>query len=146
MATVELRFSALPAHVRTARLVAASLARRSGVDDSMLDEVRLAVGEACLRAVGLHARAGRSEPVEVRLHADARRFTIEVADSVPVQGSQAGSNGHSAATGEALLEADPDAISDSLGLALITGLVDDVEVRTGAEGAVVRMSWPIGIA
>ena len=39
MATVELRFSALPAHVRTARLVAAAVARRSGVDESVLDEV-----------------------------------------------------------------------------------------------------------
>ena len=51
MPTVELRFSALPAHVRTARLVAATVARRSGVDEDLLDEVRLAVGEACSRAV-----------------------------------------------------------------------------------------------
>lgn len=47
MATVELTFSALPAHVRTARLVATAIARRTGVDESILDEVRLAVGEAC---------------------------------------------------------------------------------------------------
>src|SRR2546422_373473 len=52
MATVELRFSALPEHVRTARLVAAAVARRAGVDEAVLDEVRLAVGEACTRAVG----------------------------------------------------------------------------------------------
>ena len=42
MATVELRFSALPEHVRTARLVAAAVARRAGVDEAVLDEVRLA--------------------------------------------------------------------------------------------------------
>jgi len=47
MATVELRFSALPEHVRTARLVAAAVARRAGVDEAVLDELRLAVGEAC---------------------------------------------------------------------------------------------------
>ena len=47
MATVELLFSALPEHVRTARLVAAAVARRAGVDEAVLDEVRLAVGEAC---------------------------------------------------------------------------------------------------
>ena len=141
MATVELRFSAVPAHVRTARLVAASLARRSGVDDSLLDEVRLAVGEACLRAVGLNARAGRPEPVEMRLDNDNGRFSIEVADSVP-----AASDPSAAATGEALLDADPDSIGDVLGLALITGLVDDVQVSTGAGGAVVRMSWPVGVA
>ena len=140
MATVELRFSAVPAHVRTARLVAASLARRSGVDDALLDEVRLAVGEACLRAVGLHARAGLPEPVEMRLETDNGRFCIEVQDSIPTgDGPPAG------AVGEALLDADPDAIGDSLGLALITGLVDDVQVSAGAGGAVVRMSWPVGV-
>jgi anti-sigma regulatory factor (Ser/Thr protein kinase) len=54
MATVELTFSALPAHVRTARLVATAIARRTGVEESLLDEVRLAVGEACSRAVEAH--------------------------------------------------------------------------------------------
>ena len=54
MPTVELLFSALPEHVRTARLVAAAVARRAGVDEAVLDEVRLAVGEACSRAVGLY--------------------------------------------------------------------------------------------
>jgi anti-sigma regulatory factor (Ser/Thr protein kinase) len=51
MATVEVEFTPLPAHVRTARLVATAVARRSGVDEALLDEVRLAVGEACSRAV-----------------------------------------------------------------------------------------------
>ena len=67
MATVELRFSALPAHVRTARLVAAAVARRSGVDEAVLDEVRLAVGEACSRAVHLHRRHCPDRPVLVTL-------------------------------------------------------------------------------
>ncbi len=50
---VELSFAALPEHVRTARLVAVAVARRVGLDDDRLDEVRLAVGEACARAVRL---------------------------------------------------------------------------------------------
>ena len=70
MATVELRFSALPAHVRTARLVAAAVALRSGVDESVLDEVRLAVGEACSRAVHLHRRHCPDRPVLVTLADD----------------------------------------------------------------------------
>ncbi|MFD0854548.1 ATP-binding protein, partial [Actinomadura adrarensis] len=49
MATVELSFSALPVHVRTARLIVTAVARRSGVAEALLDEVRLAVGEACSR-------------------------------------------------------------------------------------------------
>ena len=43
MATVEMTFTPLPAHVRTARLVATAVARRSGVAEALLDEVRLAV-------------------------------------------------------------------------------------------------------
>ncbi|MFD7418766.1 ATP-binding protein, partial [Kitasatospora purpeofusca] len=31
---------------------------------------------------------------------------------------------------------------DEMGLAVISGLVDDVEVRSGAGGGVIRMSWP----
>ncbi|MEU5157909.1 ATP-binding protein, partial [Glycomyces sp. NPDC021274] len=77
MATVELRFSALPEHVRTARLVAAAVARRAGVDEAVLDEVRLAVGEACSRAVGLHEIHGITAPVRVVLVEDEKQFSIE---------------------------------------------------------------------
>ena len=83
MATVELRFSALPEHVRTARLVAAAVARRSGVDEAVLDEVRLAVGEACTRAVGLHQSGGISAPVKVLLIEEEKQFSIEVGDEAP---------------------------------------------------------------
>ena len=65
MATVEMSFTPLPAHVRTARLVATAVARRSGVDESLLDEVRLAVGEACSRAVEAHQEHCPAEPVRV---------------------------------------------------------------------------------
>ncbi len=54
MPKVELQISALPAHVRTARLVAAALGRRLGLDAVVIDEIKLAVGEACSRAVRVH--------------------------------------------------------------------------------------------
>ncbi|NUU25331.1 MAG: ATP-binding protein, partial [Streptomycetaceae bacterium] len=83
MAIVELRFTALPEHVRTARLVAAAVARRAGVAESVLDEVRLAVGEACSRAVGLTRQMGADAPVTVTLDDGDGRFSIEVRDAVP---------------------------------------------------------------
>ena len=83
MATVELLFSALPEHVRTARLVAAAVARRAGVDEAVLDEVRLAVGEACTRAVGLHLSNGVDSPVRVALIEEEKKFSIEVGDEAP---------------------------------------------------------------
>ncbi|MCF3962282.1 ATP-binding protein [Streptomyces fuscigenes] len=144
MATVELRFSAQPEHVRTARLVAAAVARRAGVDEAVLDEVRLAVGEACSRAVGLHRSHGITSPVKVVLTEEEKTFSIEVGDDVPGSGASAagvpearpGADGHDAdAEGE-----------DEMGLAVISGLVDDVKVTSGADGGVIRMSWPTAAA
>lgn len=136
MATVELRFSALPEHVRTARLVAAAVARRAGVDEAVLDEVRLAVGEACSRAVGLHQSSGISAPVRVMLIEDEKQFSIEVGDEAPHAP-------HGVATsGAAPADADADAEEDEMGLAVISGLVDDVEVSAGENGGLIRMSWP----
>ncbi|MDX2933641.1 ATP-binding protein [Streptomyces ipomoeae] len=135
MATVELRFSALPEHVRTARLVAAAVARRAGVDEAVLDEVRLAVGEACTRAVGLHQSGGISAPVHVSLIEEEKQFSIEVGDKAPhaVPGGKASGAGG---------DADMDSEEDDMGLAVISGLVDDVEVTAGENGGLIRMSWP----
>ena len=135
MATVELRFSALPEHVRTARLVAAAVARRAGVDEAVLDEVRLAVGEACTRAVGLHQSNGISAPVQVKLIEEEKQFSIEVGDEAPRSvpgGTASGASG----------DPDMDAEEDEMGLAVISGLVDDVEVTSGEHGGLIKMSWP----
>jgi Histidine kinase-like ATPase domain len=79
---VTLRLPASAAHVRTARLVAAAMARRSGIEEGLLDEVRLAVGEACARAVRLHERFGVDEPVTVEF-IDDDRFEVAVVDRAP---------------------------------------------------------------
>lgn len=139
MATVELRFSAQPEHVRTARLVAAAVARRAGVEEAVLDEVRLAVGEACSRAVGLHRSNGLTAPVRVVLTEEEKAFSIEVGDEVP--GPAGGSSASVPGIAAAL---DPDADGeDEMGLAVISGLVDDVSVTAGESGGTIRMSWPV---
>ncbi|AXG78621.1 ATP-binding protein [Streptomyces paludis] len=144
MATVELRFSAQPEHVRTARLVAAAVARRAGVDEAVLDEVRLAVGEACSRAVGLHRGHGITDPVRVVLTEEEKTFSIEVGDGVPGSGGSAGGSGDGTAAGDSH-ESDAEG-EDEMGLAVISGLVDDVEVTSGDDGGVIRMSWPTASA
>src|SRR5256885_9823788 len=85
MPTVEVSFTALPAHVRTARLVALAVARRAGVSDQLLDEVRLAVGEACSRAVGVHQSKVPDQPVLMRLTDEQDRFVVEVVDGGPLE-------------------------------------------------------------
>ncbi|HEY9389634.1 MAG TPA: ATP-binding protein [Mycobacteriales bacterium] len=85
MATVTLRLAPRPAHVRTARLVASAMARRSGVDEVLLDDVRLAVGEACARAVRLHQRHRLDDPVTLEL-SDGEHFSVVVTDVVVTDG------------------------------------------------------------
>ncbi|MFJ9079138.1 ATP-binding protein [Streptomyces sp. NPDC102278] len=139
MATVELRFSAQPEHVRTARLVAAAVARRAGVEEAVLDEVRLAVGEACSRAVGLHRSNGLTGPVRVVLTEEEKVFSIEVGDDVP---GAAGGSAEAVSGIAAALDPDNEG-EDEMGLAVISGLVDDVEVTSGEAGGTIRMSWPV---
>jgi len=143
MATVELTFTALPAHVRTARLVATAVARRSGVDESLLDEVRLAVGEACSRAVEGHQLYCPGEPVRLALTDLAGRFEAEVTDTcVPGVHSPGGPGAIADRAG-----ADPQTSADAdfpagLGIAVIEGLADDVQISATAAGTSIRMSWP----
>src|SRR5450631_1106446 len=95
MATVEVTFTPLPAHVRTARLVATAVARRSGVAEALLDEVRLAVGEACSRAVEAHRRHCPAEPVKIEMTDQGERFVVVVSDHAPASGTASiGTNGH----------------------------------------------------
>ena len=158
MATVEVTFTPLPAHVRTARLVATAVARRSGVDEALLDEVRLAVGEACSRAVEAHRRHCPAEPVKIEMTAAGERFVVTVSDHAPTAAAQAGAPasgngaaGHGAAghgvggngsEQAAQVEDDGSAFPAGFGLAVISGLADDVRVLSTSSGVSVRMSWP----
>jgi serine/threonine-protein kinase RsbW len=144
MATVEVTFTPLPAHVRTARLVATAVARRSGVDEALLDEVRLAVGEACSRAVEAHRRHCPAEPVKIEMTDQGERFVVVVSDQAPTSsastGAGTGANGHGVAT--LVQGADDTGIPAGFGLAVISGLADDVHVSSTSSGVSVRMSWP----
>jgi serine/threonine-protein kinase RsbW len=149
MATVELSFTALPAHVRTARLVATAVARRSGVDESLLDEVRLAVGEACSRAVEGHQLYCPDEPVRLSLTDLAGRFEVEVTDTcAPGAGSPGGPGtvadpADTDPAGSGAPGAEP-GVPAGLGIAVIEGLADEVQISETAAGTSIRMSWPSG--
>ena len=170
MATVEVTFTPLPVHVRTARLVATAVARRSGVAESLLDEVRLAVGEACSRAVEAHQRHCPGEPIRVSLTDDGEQFQVVVTDAVPgserdlpagpgllahgrpVGARAEGGNGRAHGTdlaestvlreGTLLREsAVPLRLPDDVGLAVIAGLADDVRISPAGPGTSVTMIW-----
>jgi anti-sigma regulatory factor (Ser/Thr protein kinase) len=132
MATVEVTFTPLPAHVRTARLVATAVARRSGVSESLMDEVRLAVGEACSRAVETHAVQCPDEPVRLALSDQAGRFEIEVINAGKAPGLvNVGQTG------------DDTLMPPGFSLAVIAGLAEDVQISETEAGTSVKMSWPL---
>ena len=157
MPTVRLSFSPAAAHVRTARLVGVAVARRAGVSEELLEEVRLAIGEACSRAVALHRSHGLDDLVDVAM-ADGDRFTVRVVDRAANGAMVARLAGEAGDENSVMVLSDPalplttppellaeEAVAARMGLALLAGLVDDLNVSELAEGVgtEVRMSWPL---
>jgi anti-sigma regulatory factor (Ser/Thr protein kinase) len=163
MPTVRISFTPDPAYVRTVRTVARAVARRAGVAYDLLDEVRLAINEACTRAVRVHRREGRVDPVAVAMslipateRGRAGRFIVAVTDQGSADAArkeQAVGTGAIVAratvapsgedTGRSLL--DEELLTIGVGLALLAGLAADLVVddAPGGIGTEVRMSWPL---
>lgn len=162
MALVELHIPPLTAHVRTARLVVVAAARRAGLEDEYVDDLRLALGEACSRAVVLHATHAPGTPVTVTVRDDPTGLTVSVRDQGPQAGpapddvgqhlldsggSDAGTRGDSGgATGSGTPASRGGSVADpDVALALVSGLVEDVEVAPGADGTTVTMRWRLPV-
>lgn len=140
MAVVELLLSPLPAHVRTARLVTVAAARRAGLEDSLVDELRLAVGEAVSRAVGLHQRHAPDALVRIVVQDSPQGLVVTVVDEGPAAGP-----GPDDLT-EGLVEdgdLDDAPLDPDLALALLAGLVDTATVEPGPLGTTVTLRWPL---
>jgi serine/threonine-protein kinase RsbW len=154
------------------------------VDESLLDEVRLAVGEACSRAVEAHRRHCPAEPVRIEMTDQDQRFVVTVSDHAPAgparpaagRGIRDSAGRDSAGRDNAGRDnpgrdgashdgagrddtGDRDTGQDGLGyeaighdggsafpagfgLAVISGLAEDVRVLSTSSGVSVRMSWP----
>jgi serine/threonine-protein kinase RsbW len=134
-------------HVRTARLIVTAVARRSGVEESSLDEVRLAVGEACSQAVEVQRRNSPEEPVRLFLRDEDSRFEVVVmGGSGDGEVTSMGGRAVPSAPVEPPQPLDPirsDDPSSGLARAVIAGLADDVEFSPAESGRLrIRMSWP----
>jgi serine/threonine-protein kinase RsbW len=80
MATVEIQIPSNSAYVRVVRLALASLARTAGADEELVDDLKIAVSEACANSVLAHQESGLDDPVEITWSDDDGRFTVEIAD------------------------------------------------------------------
>jgi len=113
-----------PALVRTVRLVAAAVARRAACKDSLIEEIRLAVGEACAVMIGSEEIAApEGEQIQVQLHTEGV-FTVTVTGRL---------DGVDAAFAD--VGVDP--------WALLQGLSDDVVVAETDGITTLTMSWPL---
>ena len=141
MALVELLLTPLPAHVRTARLVTVAASRRAGLEDELVDELRLAVGEAASRAVSLHARHAPDLPVRITIEDGPEGLVVTVTDRGPAAGPLTDD-----LADEIVGAHDGDDVVDpDVALALLTGLVDTATVEADVDGTVVTLRWPLPV-
>jgi anti-sigma regulatory factor (Ser/Thr protein kinase) len=121
---VVLRVGGSPENVRTARLVAAAVARREGLPEDRVDEVRIAVGEAVTWAM----HTATDDVVELVLgpgSAGAGIFVVRVAGGLaPMSGAAGGDSPYGGG-------------ADGLALALLRGLADDVVI----DGDTTVLTW-----
>ena len=113
-----------PALVRTVRLVAAAVARRADCPDARIEEIRLAVGEACAVMIGQEEDGGSSEDrVDVSLRADTE-FAVSVSGRLGEDES-----------GFADIGLDP--------FALLSGLAEEMKVHEDGGVTTLRLTWPL---
>jgi len=118
--------SARPEGVAVVRQALAGMAEALGFDPAVLADMKMAVSEACTNVV-VHAYEHSDGVLEVDMGADESGLTILVRDH------GAGIQPNAART--------RDVPALGLGLPLIAALSDSFELRGGAEGTEVRMTF-----
>ncbi len=118
--TIRLTFVPEPAMLGTVRLVVGIVARKAGVDDEGVEDLKVAVSETCTMALEDLGRAASRAPIELDLIEDADRFAIEVRDRAPDLAARAPRGAG----------AEPGLDDRQFGLALVGALVDGLRSET----------------
>jgi serine/threonine-protein kinase RsbW len=126
--TVELMIPCRPEYVGVARLAVLGIASRMPFSYDEVEDVRLAVGEACTHAV---ERAGNTHAtIRITSTIDAHALVIEVADDVAI-----GTEPKLPYDTDGLLGVD----QQGLGALLIEILVDEAKIDSRPDGTTVRL-------
>ena len=116
-----------PEHVRTARLFAAAAARHFGLEEEGVEDLKVAISEACTNAIQAHRAAGIDAGIHIVATADPDLVRLDVVDA-----------GEGFDLEGAAMRADytpPAGLSSgSLGLALIRSLFPKVEISRNLDG------------
>ena len=129
-ACVELSIPGRPEYVGVARLAILGVASRMRFSYDEVEDIRLAVGEACTTAIERSNGTGQSgQSIQVRCLIDSSQLVVEVRDTAP------GPESESVTLSDGTLD------ERTLGSVLIRILMDDVTTLTDPETGqrVVRM-------
>ena len=136
MQEVELKLPPDKQHVALARLVVVSAARRVGMDEERVEDLRIAVSEATTNAILAHQREGSGERVSLRFGAtDDGQFQVTISDTGPGFEPQS----------DAELRDRDWSVEGGLGVTLIRGLADHVEFVREA-GMRVQLRFGVALA
>lgn len=125
-ARVELVIPCKPEFVGVARLAILGVASRMRFSYDEVEDIRLAVGEACTTAVEWAERNGRTDStITLRSEIANDKLTVDIYD-------QAGAR-------EDNTKAEDEQEIENIGALLITLLVDEIKIEPQAEGTHVRM-------
>jgi len=131
---VELEIPARPEFVALARLVVSAMASTDAtLSDDQVDDLKIAVSEACTNAIEAHTAIHTEERVLVRCRADH----IELEVSVEDRGAGFDPGGlpdHPPVTDPGRLK-----FERGLGLPLVRALVDDLDISSAQDGTAVRL-------
>ena len=135
MAEIRLEIPPRLDYLAVVRLVVATAASLDPpLPESRLDDLRLAVTEACSNAIKAHRPEAADQPVIVACHLDEDRFQVDIRDRGP---------GFDPDALSALPEAtDPTRLQheSGLGITLIRVLTDEVTFQPAGDGTIVSMT------
>ena len=126
---VELEIPARPEYIALVRLVVSSLASsRRELADDRIDDLKVAVSEACTNAIEAHRQSDTGDNVSIAC--------IEYDDRLVVRVSDQGEGFDPSTLPELPPVTDPERLNfeRGFGIPLIRTLVDDVEIESSPEG------------
>ncbi len=138
MATVELQIPSRPEYVGVVRLAVASLARQAGMEEEAVDELRIALSEACTTAVMTHVEGGLSDPVCVGWSSEESHVVLEITSKT---------GGEPSPKAEASKESGPNTMSLAARLimsqALLESLATQVQLERTDDSTTTRLTFSL---
>ncbi|HVE93259.1 MAG TPA: ATP-binding protein [Actinomycetota bacterium] len=120
-----------PRYVGTARAFGAAVARHFQADEERIQDVKVAISEACSNAIKAHRNSAVNEPIQVVVRQGTSTLRYEIIDAG--EGFEAPTNPPPVQT--PILSPDsPELFEGGIGLMLIRSLFPDAEVIRNPDG------------